>query len=130
MFNAAGGAYDIALSSTDDLDLGDNVSVSDWAFGGTGKFQNFDANAQVSMPNDNVTKIDGDAQTQPAVGTSTNGFASVSLSIDIPAGTQVDLTSVTFDFRKATGSGNIRCAGNQYRDNGSVATDRTTSFQP
>ncbi len=108
VFDAAGGNYDIALSSTDDLNAGDNITVNDWVFGGTGKFQGLDANAQVSMPSDMVTKIDGNALAQPAVGTLPDALASVSFSIDIPATHILDLTSVTFDYRKATGSGNVR----------------------
>ena len=108
VFDQNGGSYDIALSGTDDIDSTDNVTVTNWVFGGTGKFQNFDGNAQVSMPSDQVTKIDGNSMTQPALGTLPAGMAYVSFSINIPAGTTVDLSSVTWPWRKATGSGNVR----------------------
>ncbi len=105
VFNAPGGNYDNSPTSTDDLNPLDNITVSDWS--GVA-FVGFDANAQLGMPNDNVTKINGDAQSQPMVGDSPAGFASVSFSIDIPAGTTLNLSSVTWDWRKATGSGNVR----------------------
>ncbi|MBR01537.1 MAG: hypothetical protein CMO60_11860, partial [Verrucomicrobiales bacterium] len=101
VFDQNGGNYDIALSGTDDIDSTDNVTVTNWVFGGTGKFQNFDGNAQVSMPSDQVTKIDGNSMTQPAIGTLPAGMAYVSFSINIPAGTTVDLSSVTWPWRKA-----------------------------
>jgi len=108
VFDQSGGGYDIALSATDDLNLTDDVAVTNWVFGGTGKFQGLDANAQVSMPSDLVTKIDGNSLAQPAVGSMPAGLASVSFSIVIPAGTTVDLSAVTWDWRKATGGGNVR----------------------
>lgn len=108
VFNAAGGAYDIALTSTDDPSPADGITVNDWVFANAGKFQNFDANAQVSMPSDLVTKIDGDGQAQPAVGTSPAGYSSVSFSITIPETQSLDLTSVTFDYRNATPSEAVR----------------------
>ena len=109
VFNAAGGAYDIALNSTDDLNPADGITVSDWVFANAGKFQNFDPNAQPSMPSDLVTKIDGAKNDpQPAVGTSPDGYASVSFSITIPETQSLDLTSVTFDYRNATPGGQVR----------------------
>ena len=60
------------------------------------------------MPSDQVTKINGDGQGRPPVGTPPVGLASVSFSIVIPAGTTVNLSSVSCDWRKATGSGNAR----------------------
>ncbi len=103
------GACDNSSSSTDDLDLTDNLVVTDWVFGGGGGFVGFDGNAQVGMPGDLVTKINGNAESRPAVGTarSTN-LASVSFSIVIPAGTTLNLSSVAWDWRQATGSGNVR----------------------
>jgi hypothetical protein len=107
-FNAAGGAYDIV--NTDDLNAADNVAVTNWAFAGGGAFDAppFDNNAQVGMPNDNVTKIDGDGAGLPAVGTLPADLNEVSFSIDIPAGTIVDLTNVTWDWRLATDGDNVR----------------------
>ena len=103
-FNAAGGTYDNAAMSTDDLNLTDNITVSGWTFANGGSFQGFDGNAQAGMPNDNVTKINGDGQLQPALGASPAGFASVSFSITIPGGTALDLSSVDWVSRQATGS--------------------------
>lgn len=105
VFDAAGGAYDSAATSTDDLNPTDNVTVTDWSFaGGANPFGNLDANAQVNMPSDNVTKIDGDANALPAVGSVPGAdFNSVSFSINIPLGTTVDLTSVDWVSRQATG---------------------------
>ena len=71
-------------------------------------FLGFDSNAQVGMPSDQVTKINGDGQGRPAVGTPPAGLASVSFSIVIPAGATVNLSSVSWDWRKATGGGNAR----------------------
>lgn len=106
-FNQPGGSLS---NTTDDLDVADGVTVSGWGTGGGGAFiGNLDANAQVGMPNDTVTKINGDAESIPSVGSPPSGsLASVSFSITIPADTTVDLTSVTWDWRKATGSGNAR----------------------
>ena len=108
IFDSAGGNYDVATTSTEDLDLTDGIMVSDWVFEGGGRFQGLDANAQVDMPSDLVTKIDGNADTQPAVGTLPAAPASVSFSIDIPARVTLNLTSVTWSWRKATPSGNVR----------------------
>lgn len=107
VFNQAGGAYDIV--NTDDLNGADTVTVTNWAFAGGGGFRSFDGNAQVGMPNDNVTKIDGDSAGQPAVGTLPADLNEVSFSINIPAATTVDLTDVTWDWRQATGTtSNVR----------------------
>ena len=100
VFDVDGGIYDNSLASTDDLNLTDNVTVTNWS--GVA-FASFDANAQAGMPSDNVTKINGDNQGQPLVGSSPAGFASVSFSIVIPAGTRVDLSSVDWVSRQATG---------------------------
>lgn len=104
VFNAAGGNYDNSAGSVDDLDAADNISVTGWTFTGTGALIGFDANAQVGMPNDNVTKFNGDGQSLPAVGTSAAGLACHSFGINIPAGTTLDLSDVTFDWRQATGT--------------------------
>lgn len=131
VFNAAGGTYDNADSSTDDLDLLDNVSVSDWSFANGGSFIAFDANAQVDMPNDNVTKLNGDGQTQPAVGASAAGYASHSFTLTIAAGFQLDLESATWDFRKATGSTNIRwVAFNTSEDGGNLIYSELGDARP
>lgn len=108
-FNQAGGVYDIV--NTDDLNAADNVTVTNWAsvgggsfvIGGTAPF--IDANAQVGMPNDLVSKINGDDvdQPQPAVGTNPT-TTGVSFSIIIPASAVVDLTNVTWDWRQSTGT--------------------------
>lgn len=108
VFNAAGGAYDNSASNTDDLDPADQVTVGDWSFSGTGSLATLDADAQVDMPSDNVTKLNGDTQIQPLLGSSAASLASHSFSINIASGFQVDLTSATFEFRKATGSTNVR----------------------
>jgi hypothetical protein len=107
VFNQAGGAIDIV--NTDDLDGADNVTVTNWASAGGGKFQaGVDNNAQVGMPNDLVTKIDGDGAGLPTVGTLPADLNEVSFSINIPAGTIVDLADVTWDWRQATGSATVR----------------------
>ncbi len=108
IFNQAGGAYDIV--NVDDLNLTDSITVSaTWGFTGGGMFEGFDTNAQAGMPDDNVTKLDGNGN--PALGmagdplpTSQSAF----FEITIPLGTIVDLTSVTFNWRQATGPGNTR----------------------
>lgn len=108
VFDASGGTYDIANNSVEDLNAADGVSVSSWSFSNGGGFLAVDANAQISMPSDNVTKINGDAQTIPSVGSPPAALASVQFSITIPANKTVDLTSVTWAWRKATPSGNQR----------------------
>jgi hypothetical protein len=111
VFNQAGGVYDIV--NTDDLNGADNVTVTNWAFAGGGAFDPppFDNNAQVNMPNDNVTKIDGapNGASQPAAGTPPANLFEVNFSINIPAGITVDLANVTWDWRQATGTaGTVR----------------------
>ena len=111
VFNAGGGTYDNSASSTDDLDPADDVTVSDWSFANGGSLIGFDANAQAGMPNDNVTKFNGinnSSSTPPVLGSSGAALATHSFSLSIPAGTTLDLDSVTFDFRRATPSGNLR----------------------
>jgi len=112
VFNAAGGAYDNSAGSVDDLDAGDGVSVSGWSFANTASLAPFDNNAQMGMPNDNVSKFNGitDAATTmaPSLGSSGAAFATHSFSIIVPTGSVVNLTSVTFDWRKSTGSANVR----------------------
>ncbi|MGI9240213.1 MAG: PEP-CTERM sorting domain-containing protein [Verrucomicrobiales bacterium] len=113
VFNEAGGTLD---NATDDLNLSDNITVTNWVNNPSGGnlAGGLDNNAQVGMPNDIVTKINGDdADTSeaPVIGADSSSFWGVSFSIEIPAGTQVDLTSVTFDWRKATGSANVRWIG-------------------
>ena len=111
VFNAAGGGYDNSVGSTDDLNLADNISVSDWSFANGGGLIGFDANAQIGMPNDNVTKFNGinnSSATPPILGSSGAALATHSFSLSIPAGTTLNLESVTFDFRRATPSGNQR----------------------
>lgn len=108
VFNAAGGAYDNSAGSVDDLDAGDGVTVSDWSFANGGALVltngGLDANAQVGMPNDNVTKLDGNAQSQPLLGASASAAGVHSFSINVPAGSLVNLESVSFDWRQATGT--------------------------
>jgi hypothetical protein len=131
VFNAAGGAYDNSIGSTDDLDPTDNVTVSDWTFTGTGALAVLDGNAQVAMPSDNVTKLNGDAQSKPAVGASAAGLASHSFSIIIAPGFQVDLTSATWEFRKATGSANVRwLAFNTSEDGGNLIYSELGNARP
>ncbi|MGI9240212.1 MAG: hypothetical protein ACR2RV_05395 [Verrucomicrobiales bacterium] len=110
VFDSPGGNYDNSLSSTDDLDPDDNITVTDWTFAGGASFTGLDANAQVGMPSDLVTKIDGNAETQPAVGSEPSAaLASVSFSIVIPAGTVLDLSAVEWVSRQATGTtSNVR----------------------
>ena len=106
-FNQTGGTLDNV--TIDDLDAGDGITVGNWAFANGGGFVNaLDNSAQVEMPNDIVTKIDGDdSASQPAVGT-LPAVTEIQFTITIPADKLVDLTSVTWDWRKATGSGNVR----------------------
>ncbi len=110
VFDTAGGNYDNSLSSTDDLDPDDNITVTDWTVAGEASFTGLDGNAQVGMPSDLVTKIDGNAEAQPAVGTEPSAaLASVSFSIVIPAGTTLDLSAVEWVSRQATGTtSNVR----------------------
>ena len=104
VFNAAGGNYDNSAGSVDDLDAGDGVTVSGWSFANGGSLIPFDANAQVGMPNDNVTKLNGNNGAAPILGSSGASLASHSFSINVPAGSLANLESVTFDWRQATGT--------------------------
>ena len=102
VFNAAGGAF--ANGTMDDLDLADGVTVSGWSFANGGGFVGLDANAQVGMPNDNVTKFNGASPSaQPGLGDSGASLATHTFSITIPSDRVVNLTSITFDWRMATG---------------------------
>ncbi len=109
IFNQAGGTYDIV--NVDDLNLTDTITVSaTWGFTAGGMFENFDANAQVGMPDDNVTKLDGNGNPSLGmVGDALPTSQSAFFDITIPAGTTLNLTSVTFNWRQATtGATNTR----------------------
>ena len=103
VFGRAGGAYDIV--NTDDLNVADGISVGPWTFSNGNGFSSWaDGGARPGMPTDQVTKIDGISNDPlPILGGDTSGFGSVSFQIDVPAGTQLDLTSVNFYWRMATG---------------------------
>ncbi|MGB0371547.1 MAG: hypothetical protein ACPGN3_09360 [Opitutales bacterium] len=106
-FNEPGGEY-LALGF-DDFDLSDGVSVSDWSFPNEGGLDKYDENAQVGLPTDNVAKFNGIADApQPGLGSSGAALPAQSFSVTIDHGTVVDLTSITFDWRQATGSPNKR----------------------
>lgn len=127
VFNAAGGNYDNSAGSVDDIDLTDTITVTTWSFANGGSLIGFDANAQVGMPNDNVTKFNGinnSSGVAPAIGSSGAAFGTHSFSLNIPAGTTLDLDSVTFDYRKATTSGNLRwIAFDTSEDSGIIFSD-------
>jgi hypothetical protein len=104
-FNDPGGEANLDNANIDDLDLTDNITVTNWAFANNGKFENWDDNAQVGMANSPVTKLNGqDDHPQPNVGDAPPDFNEASFSIDIPATTSLDLTTVTWDWRMATGN--------------------------
>ena len=107
VFNAAGGANDNSATSVDDLDAGDGVTVSGWSFVNGGSLADLDANAQVGMPggtDPHVTKFNGNGQAQPILGASASAAGTHSFSINVPAGFVVNLESVSFDWRQATGT--------------------------
>jgi len=110
VFNAPGGQSNLDNVNTDDLNPADGITVTNWSFGPSGKFESWDSNAQAGMANSPVTKLDGDSNpdTPPTVGSDlpTQDFAW--FSIDIPSDTTIDLTTVTWDWRKATDGGNQR----------------------
>lgn len=108
VFNTSGGAFDDI--GVDDLDTGDNITVTDWSFGNTGGILR-DTASDNQMPSDNVAKFNGASQATvdlPVVGSTAGLLASHSFSINIPAGTILDLEDVTFDWRKATAGTNSR----------------------
>ena len=108
-FNDPGGQANLDNVNIDDLDPSDNITVTNWAFAGGGKFEGWDNNAQVGMANSPVTKLNGSgSHAQPNVGDDPPTFNEASFSIDIPADTMVDLTEVTWDWRNATDSTNQR----------------------
>ena len=90
LFNVAGGTYDNSAGSVDDLDAGDGVTASGWSFANGGALVltngGLDNNAQIGMPNDNVTKLDGNGQSQPLLGASASAAGVHSFSINVPAG--------------------------------------------
>jgi len=103
-FNGGTGSADLDNVNTDDLNLADNITVNNWAFSAGGKFEDWDDNAQVGMPNPVVTKLDGDGNPSlGSVGGPLPTSRSAHFAIDIPADTVLDLTSVTWDWRQATG---------------------------
>ncbi|MGB0372719.1 MAG: PEP-CTERM sorting domain-containing protein [Opitutales bacterium] len=102
IFNADGGAFDTV--NLDDFDLTDGVTVRGWSLSNGAGLQ-YDDNAQVGMPNDNVAKLNGVGDVlQPTLGSSGAALPTHSFSITIDAETVLDLTSVTFDWRQATPS--------------------------
>jgi MYXO-CTERM domain-containing protein len=108
-FNGGTGTDDLDNVNTDDLNLADNITVNNWAFSADGKFEGWDDNAQVGMPNPVVTKLDGeDVTSLGSVGGPLPTSRSAHFTIDIPADTVLDLTSVTWDWRQATGADNTR----------------------
>ncbi len=111
VFNAPGGQANLDNANTDDLDLSDDITVTNWAFANGGKFEGWDNSAQGGMANSPVTKIDGEqnnANTAPPVGGPPPANEEAFFSINIPDTKLVDLTSVTWDWRKATGGTNQR----------------------
>ncbi len=104
-FNDPGGEADLDNANIDDLNLTDNISVNNWVFANSGNLENWDDNAQVGMANSPVTKLNGEGNhPQPNVGDPPPEFNEASFSIDIPATDSLDLTSVTWDWRRATGN--------------------------
>jgi len=101
-FGKAGGGYDVV--NVDDLNVADGISVGPWTFSNS-KFKSWsDGGAKPGMATDHVTGIDGIKDDMiPLLGADASESGTVSFQIDIPAGTQLDLTSVTFDWRMATG---------------------------
>ncbi len=109
VFNAPGGQSNLDNVGIDDLNPNDNITVTDWAFSGGGGFEGWDGSAQNGMPNSPVTKLNGDGgYAQPNVGDAPPDFNEASFSIDIPAGTILDLVSVTWDWRASTDGTNQR----------------------
>jgi len=102
-FGKAGGGYDVV--NVDDLNVADGISVGPWTFSNS-KFKSWsDGGARAGMASDHVTGIDGIKDDMVKnLGDSASGSGTVSFQIDIPAGTTLDLTKVTFDWRMATGS--------------------------
>jgi len=109
VFNAPGGSSNLDNANIDDLNLSDNITVTNWAFAGGGGFEGWDGNAQNGMANSPVTKLNGGgSHAQPGVGDDPPTFNEASFSIDIPDDTIVDLTTVTWDWRAATDGTNQR----------------------
>jgi hypothetical protein len=102
-FNDPGGEANLDNVNIDDLDLTDDITVTNWGFANNGKFENWDNNAQVGMANSPVTKLNGEGNhPQPNVGDPPPDFNEASFSIDIPTTSLLDLTTVTWDWRRAT----------------------------
>ena len=93
----------------DDLNPGDTVTVSaGWTFVGTGGIP-FDGNSNTGRASAPVGKFNGPtvSGTPPVVGAAppTDGVHSFTISVGADP---LTLTQVSFDFSKATGSGNVR----------------------
>lgn len=103
---SSGGSFN---SSTDDLVAGDGITVSGWSFAGGGGIVS-DSNADAGRASAPVGKFNGPSTTgtPPVVGSTppTQGVHSFTILID--PGTTINLANVSFDFSRATGSGNQR----------------------
>ena len=95
-------------TTPEDRNLADQVTVSNWTFGGTGAVL-FDANANTGRPSPPVGKFNGPTTTgvAPTVGSPPPTDGIHSLSLTFGAG-PITLTNVSFDFSAATGSANQR----------------------
>jgi len=107
-FDDGAGGFD---ATPDDLDPGDMITVSNWTFANGAGISN-DGNAQTGRASAPVGKFNGENNlAQPPAGGAppTGGAANLhSFSITIPAGVAIDLEEVSFDFSRATGSGQQR----------------------
>ncbi len=108
VFNGGSGSADLDAVNTDDLNASDGISVSPWAFNGGGAFRSWSDGAQIGMPQTVVIKLDGDGNPRPLVGTLPAGLNEFSFSITIPAGKTLNLSSVTWSWRKSTTSTDTR----------------------
>ena len=102
--NSTGG-YD---TTPDDLDPSDAITVSGWTFTAGGGLSN-DGNAQTGRSSTPVGKFNGEnGAAQPAVGDPPPANNIHAFSITVPAGYQLHLADVSFDFSRATGGGDQR----------------------
>ena len=96
--------------ATEDLDLGDSITVSPWSFpGATGRIIQGDRNANAGRDSAPVAKFDGPTGNgvAPLVGDAppADGIHTFSVTIGADA---INLTNVSFAHSKATDSGSIR----------------------
>ena len=98
---STGGSFN---STTDDLVIGDGITISDWSIAGGGKITG-DGNGNTGRASAPVGKFNGPSLangTPPALGSAppTQGIHSFTITID--SSTTINLTDVRFDFSRAT----------------------------